>query len=78
MMEGMSGFGFGMGLFGWVFMALILGLIIFGIFALINWSARPTSGSQKKKTPLEILKDRYAHGDIDEKEFEHKKHTLQG
>ena len=78
MMEGMSGFGFGMGLFGWVFMALILGLIIFGIAALINWSKRSDSGSQEKKTPLEVLKDRYARGDIDEKEFEHKKHTLQG
>lgn len=78
MMEGMSGFGFGMGLFGWVFMALILGLIIFGIIALISWSTRSTSGSQEKKTPLEVLKDRYARGDIDEKEFEHMKRTLQG
>lgn len=78
MMEGMSGFGFGMGLFGWVFMVLVWVLIIAGIIALIRWMTQSTFGNQPKKTPLEILQGRYAHGDIDQDEYEHKKSALQG
>lgn len=79
MMGGMSGFGFGMGLFGWVFMVLVWVLIIVGIIALIKWMTQSTiSGNQHKKTPLEILRDRYAHGEIDQNEYEHMKNALQG
>ncbi len=75
MMDGMGGFG--MGLFGWVFMILIWVLIIAGIIALVKWLTQSTSGNQKK-TPLEILQDRFARGDINEDEYEHKKNILQG
>ena len=81
----MMNFGFGpFGGFGWIFMILWWGLIIAGIVALIKWlvgqsrcnhdhekPARPAGGS-----PLEILKERYAKGEIDRKEFEDKKKDL--
>ena len=76
MMDGMGGVG--MGLFGWVFMILVWVLIIAGIIALVKWLMQSTAGSQSKKTPLEILQERFARGDIDEGEYERKKNILQG
>jgi putative membrane protein len=75
MMGDMGGFGFGMGLFGWAFMVLFWGLVILGIVALIKWiSSNGSSGA--KQSPLDILKERYARGEIDQKEFEQKKQDL--
>ncbi|MEE8388340.1 MAG: SHOCT domain-containing protein [Acidiferrobacterales bacterium] len=76
MMDGMGGFG--MGFFGWAFMILVWVLIIAGIISLVKWLMQSTSGSQSKKTPLEILQERFARGDIDEGEYERKKNILQG
>ena len=74
----MMNFGFsGAGAFGWLMMILWWGLIIFGIVMLIRWlmnQSRGTSGH--KQTPLEILKERYAKGEINSQEFEEKKKNL--
>jgi putative membrane protein len=75
-------FGWGWGFGGWfmlVFMAVFWGLVIWGIVALV----RRTGGNaccgpvyQQNDSALEILKTRYAKGEIGKEEFEEKKKAL--
>jgi len=69
--------GWGMG-FGIVFMPLLWGLIILGIAALIRWLFTQSSPnwSSRDKTPLEIVQERYARGEIEREEYEQKKRDL--
>jgi len=77
---GMMGWGFGMGWFGLMMMAFFWILIILAIIFLIRWfivSSRVGSPGQKpEETALEILKKRYARGEINKEEFEEKKRDL--
>lgn len=71
MMGGWNGFG----LLGWIPMLLFWVLLILGVVALLRYLGR--SGQQQEdKTPLTILKERYARGEIDKKEFEQKKKEI--
>lgn len=79
MMGDMGSFGFGMGLFGWVFMLLFWGLVILGIVAIIKWLSGSGSGDNGApgRKALNILKERYARGEIDREEFEQKRQDLE-
>jgi putative membrane protein len=65
----------GWGGFGWIFMIVFWVLIILGVVALVRYLGR--SGQQEEhRTPLDILKERYARGEINKKEFEEKKKDI--
>ena len=67
------------GWFGGIFMMLWMALIIAGSIALVWWlidQTRQGSHPNHEKSALEILKERYAKGEIDKKEFEDKKKDL--
>ncbi len=73
---GMMG-GFGWGWFMPIFMIIFWGLVIWGIVALVRGlSGSRGSDSSKADSPLEILKSRYAKGEIDKEEYEEKKKDL--
>jgi putative membrane protein len=64
-----SGFGFLFMLFFWI-------LLIFGIVSVIRWINNQGGNGSKEKTPMEIVKERYARGEINKKEYEEKKRDL--
>jgi putative membrane protein len=77
---GMMGWGYGMGWFGMILMALFWIAVIVGIIFLIRWLFVSTGakghGVTSEDSPLEILKRRYARGEINKEEFEQKKKDL--
>lgn len=77
----MMGWGFG---FGWIFMLIFWGLIIWAIIALIRGATgqgfmcghNHDAHKEKNTAALDILKERYAKGEINKEEFEQKKKDL--
>jgi len=74
----MSGWGMGYGFFGWLMMLLFLILIIGAVVLGARWlmNEGKLEISRKDETPLDILKKRYASGEIDKEEFETMKRDL--
>ena len=72
-MNGIHGMGWGMGL-SWILGIIVLIVIIWAITKSIN--AGQNSIPTEKKSALDILKERYARGEINKEEFEEKKHVL--
>lgn len=83
-----GGYGMGPGMMGWGYGGWVMGIIniifwvvvIIGIFYLIKYLsfASKQSGQQTKGTDsaLDILRERFAKGDINKEEFEEKKKIL--
>jgi putative membrane protein len=62
---------------GWIPALLFGGLILGGVVLLVSHLARKEeTPARKDETPLEILKRRYASGEIDREEFERIKESL--
>ncbi len=72
----MGGFGWG-GLMG-IGMVVFWGLVIWGIVALARGVSSPggTGSSNQSDSALEVLKRRYARGEINKEEFEDKKKDI--
>ena len=71
--------GFGM-VFGPLFMILVLALVIAVAVLLVRWLAGPWQGASHPvppgRTPLDILRERFARGEIDKDEFEERRRVL--
>jgi putative membrane protein len=75
---GMMNWGYGMG-WGWmIIMAVFWISVIVGIVFLIRWVILSTkiTGTKSDESALEILKKRYAKGEISKEEFEEKKKDI--
>lgn len=64
-------YGWGMGFgFGWLVMILFWALLILGVVYLVKLIAGSTKKEEKAVTAIDILKKRYAKGEISKEEFE--------
>lgn len=73
---GYSGWGMGLSM---ILMVVFWVLIIVGVVLLIKWLVEGAGGKThggSSETSMEILKKRYAAGEIDKKEYEEKKKEL--
>lgn len=76
-----AGMGFGV---GWILMVLFWVLLIVAIAVLIKWLIAPSGSrsssdapSSSRRTALDILRERYARGEMDHEEFEERKRRLE-
>ena len=68
-------------IFGPLFMILVLAVVIAVAVLLVRWIGGPWQGATPHReppgrTPLDILKERFARGEIDKEEFEDRRRTL--
>ncbi|MBI4768403.1 MAG: SHOCT domain-containing protein [Deltaproteobacteria bacterium] len=68
------GYGYG-GMFMWILFIIVIGVVVYFI---IQSTKVKTSSGTLKETPLDILKGRYAKGEIAKEEFERMKKDLEG
>ncbi len=67
---------FGMGFGMWIFLIIIILVAVLVVNLLISSNNKQISTSSD--SPIEILKKRYANGEIDDDEYENKRKTLEG
>ncbi|MEO8105598.1 MAG: SHOCT domain-containing protein [Candidatus Saccharibacteria bacterium] len=68
--------GSGTDIWGFAFMILMMTLVFLGIILVVRYLHNSNPGSVKVNSALDILKNRYAKGEIDKKEFEEKSKDL--
>ncbi len=70
--------GWGLMGFGMIGMSLFWILLIVAIVVLVKgaWRSDTSVGRPREKTALDILKERYARGEIETEEFGQKRHDL--
>ncbi len=65
------GWGWGMGFgLGWLFMAIFWIVVILGIVYLVKLISGGAGKEKKEEAALDILKKRYARGEISKEEFD--------
>lgn len=76
----MMGGGFGFGL-GWIFTLVFWGLVIWALVVLVQKLSGQENGKGrhvgKEKSPMDILKERYAKGEVSKEDFDRMKSDLE-
>ena len=74
----MMGFGYGYGWIGAIFMIVFWVLVILAIVSFVSWLVRQSKGTTNDNgnQAMDILKERYAKGEINKEEFKAKKKDL--
>ncbi|MEJ2183892.1 MAG: SHOCT domain-containing protein [Nitrospirota bacterium] len=76
---GWGGYGYGMGGY-WGILSIVFWIaLIVGVIFLVRWVMVSTRspGVRREDAALELLKKRYARGEIDKEEFEQKRKDLE-
>ena len=68
--------GAGYDVWGFIFMLIVMALVVVGVIVVVRYLGRDVSSQKETETALELLKKRYAKGDIDKEEFEEKRKAL--
>ena len=74
--------GYGMMIFGPLFMVLMLAVVIVAVFFLVRWLGGPWHGATpphqalSNQTAVNMLKERFARGEINKEEFEEKRRII--
>ena len=72
-------YGHGSGdVFAWVFMLMMMALVVLGVVFVVRYLNRSTHNDIRADSALETLKNRYAKGEIEKKEFDEKQKDLNG
>ena len=75
MLHGYGTYGWGMGMgFGWITGLILLILIVWIVVKILNQNNNPDTPTNK--SALDILKERYARGEISKQEFEEMKKDI--
>ena len=74
-----QGWGSGMGIGGMLMMLVFWALVIAGVVMLFRWigKSKRTAYSGHREAPLDILKKRYAQGEVSKDEFDLMKKDLE-
>jgi putative membrane protein len=78
-------FWYGAGMNGWGYALMTISMVvlfwalaIFGVVALVRFLTRDDQHRTTRSTPEQLLADRFARGDIDEQEYQHRLDVLRG
>ncbi len=76
----MGAWGWGGTIFGPIMDIVFIAVVLIAVVLLVRWLGRSGHGgalhSPPGKTPLDILKERFAKGEIDKEEFEEQRRVL--
>ena len=74
----MSGMGWSVIWFSWIFWLIIIGFIIWGVVSIVNNNRKQDQRHYMppRESALDILKKRYARGEINKEQFEQMKRDI--
>lgn len=75
MMHWMNGSG-GYMWFGWIFWLILLGVIVWAVVTIINKNQTGTGNNQLGESSIDILKKRFAKGEITKEQYDQMKTVL--